>query len=227
MATSVSKNLCFTCNKQPSVGTCDGCQRRYCMPHFTEHRQQLAQRMDGIGQDHDLLKQDLTRDSDVLPSISRINEWEEKSIKMIRVAASQARADIQHLMQKTKNAINKSVDTLTQELRHLREAEGYTEQDLDRWSQQLQDLRNQLLKPPTIHIENDQKISSWPMIKVTHKSKFTSVFDALTVCLMTSNTQTNYLILETCTVVLFNHSFVIEDAYIISVFMFNSNNQRV
>ena len=147
------------------------------MPHLNEHRQQLAHQMEEVVQDHDMLKQDLTRDSPNHPLIVHVNQWEQRSIEMIRAVAQQARADIDQWVQQAKININKSVDSLARELQLQREEDAYTEKDLERLKQQLQELRNQLDKPSTITVENDGAKEPLQMIKVRQKRKFTSDAD--------------------------------------------------
>ena len=141
------------------------------MAHLVEHRKQLAQQMDQIGQEHDILKQDLTRNTHDHPLMSHVNQWEQRSIEMIRIVANQARTDIQRWIQQAKVNLNKSVDSLTKEFKMRREEDSYTEKDLERWLKQLREVRHQLDQPSSIVIENDPEKSPLQMIKVKQKRK--------------------------------------------------------
>jgi hypothetical protein len=62
MATGMSvKKPCSKCNKGGATFTCDGCHRSFCLKHASDHRDELSQLMDNIGQEHDILKRDLSQ----------------------------------------------------------------------------------------------------------------------------------------------------------------------
>ncbi|CAF3863153.1 unnamed protein product, partial [Rotaria sp. Silwood1] len=58
MASTNMKQICAKCNKGGGIAMCHGCQQSFCTKHFVEHRQELSQQIDHIGQEHDLLRQD-------------------------------------------------------------------------------------------------------------------------------------------------------------------------
>ena len=153
---------------------CEGCQNRYCMDHFVGHRQQLAEQMDQIIEDRDIIEGDLAETSKDHPLISHVDQWERKSVDMIHDVAEQARADIQQWAQQTKIKLNSSVERLTQELRARQEEDTYMEKDLERWIKQLQDFRQQLDKPSSISIVKDQKKPPLQLIKVKQNRELTS-----------------------------------------------------
>ena len=70
-----------------------GCEKGFSIAHFTQHRQKLAQEMDKVSEDHDVIKEQLTSGSGGHSVFSYINEWEKTTLKMIRSAAEQARTD--------------------------------------------------------------------------------------------------------------------------------------
>ena len=59
---------------------CEGCQQRYCVPHFIEHRHHLAKQMDQIVQDRNILIVVLPEYCLAHPLISPGDEWEQKSL---------------------------------------------------------------------------------------------------------------------------------------------------
>jgi hypothetical protein len=156
MASANVKKLCATCKKGAGVATCDGCQQSFCSKHFVEHRQELSQQMDNIGQEHDLLQRDLDQHNTDSSLLSRINTWEQESIAKIQVAAEAARADLQELLDENKKELKKSVNKITDELQSCRESDDYTEIDINKWIQQLQALRKMLESPSTICIDENE-----------------------------------------------------------------------
>jgi len=168
MDSATTKKTCAKCNKGAGTAMCHGCQQSFCTKHFIEHRQELSQQMDNIGQEHDVFRRDLTYEPGTHPLIARINQWEQESITKIQTAANSARTDLQQSLDKAKNSLNTSVSTMAQELQSNRESDDYTELDIKRWTNQLQEFRKMLDNPTTINVDygNDTR-SIIRLIKVT------------------------------------------------------------
>jgi hypothetical protein len=168
MATSTGKESCATCNKAGGSAMCNGCQRSFCIKHFVEHRQELSQQIDDIGQEHDLLRRDLNYENNTQSLLRRIDQWEQESIKRIQATAEKARADLQKLLDQTKNELNISVDKFSEEIRTCRESDDYTEIDIQKWMEQLRELRQMIENPSVINIGYDNNVTSAiPLIKVS------------------------------------------------------------
>jgi hypothetical protein len=177
MASATTKKTCAKCGKGAGTATCNGCEQSFCTKHFIEHRQELSQQMDNIGQEHDVLCRDLTNEQGTHPLIKCINEWEQESITKIQVAAEVARADLQQLLNKAKNNLKTSVTKMTEELQSSRESDDYTEVDIRRWINQLQELRMMLDSPLTINIDYENNTRSLiRLIKVSNKQSSGSLY---------------------------------------------------
>lgn len=177
MAASANvKKPCTRCNKGAGVTTCDGCQQSLCVKHFVEHRQELSQRIDDIGQEHDLLWRDIDHDNTGRSLLSRINLWEQESIAKIQVEAKAARTDLEELLEKSKQALKKSVTKITNELQSCRESDDYTEIDIEKWTNELKTLRKRLDSSSTIRIEeNKNPISMIRLIRVCDQQQHRSL----------------------------------------------------
>jgi len=172
MAKALEKKPCAKCHKGGGVTTCDGCQQSFCIKHIIEHRQELAMKMDNIGQEHDSIRRDLIQEDVTHPLLLRINEWEQESIKKIQVAAEIARTNLRRLFNQTKNDIKMSVDKIADELQTHRELDDYTETDLARWSAKLTDIRKLLEAPSTIKIiEDENRSTAINLIKVLEQKQ--------------------------------------------------------
>src|SRR5689334_16342849 len=123
MSSATRKKICSKCNKSGGVATCDGCQQSFCTKHFIEHRQELSQQMDNIGQEHDVLQRDLTSEHGTHPLLARINQWEQESIEKIQTAAKSARLGLQKLLNEAKNSLKISISKMTEELQSSRESD--------------------------------------------------------------------------------------------------------
>jgi hypothetical protein len=168
MASIMRKQTCAKCSKGGGIAMCNGCQQSFCIKHFVEHRQELSQLMDDIGQEHDLLRRDMNYEKSTQSLLTRIDQWEQESIKKIQATANKARIDLQQLLDQTKNELKMSVNRLTEELRTCRESDDYTEIDIKKWTEQLKELRQMIENPSSINIgcENNAT-SAISLIKVS------------------------------------------------------------
>ena len=62
---------------------CYGCEQAFCTKHFIEHRQDLSQQMDNIGQEYDIFKRDLSQQNMNQILFTQIDKWEKESIEKI------------------------------------------------------------------------------------------------------------------------------------------------
>jgi hypothetical protein len=160
MATTTMKQTCAKCNKAGGSAMCNGCQRSFCIKHFIEHRQELSQQMDDIGQEHDLLRRDFNYENNTHSLLAQIDQWEQESIKIIQAVAKKARADLQQQFDQTKNELKVSVDKLTEEIRACRESDDYTEIDIQKWMEHLKELRQTIENPSAITTVCDNNTTS-------------------------------------------------------------------
>jgi hypothetical protein len=151
----VQKKPCSKCGKGTGIFTCDGCQQSFCRKHSEEHRQELTIQMDNIGQEHDVLHREADKENNSHPLLSHINVWERESINKIEQVAEQARVDLKQLIDQRKQEFKTTMNRLTDELQSSRESEDYTELDLNRWTNQLNELRQNLEKSMTTNLINE------------------------------------------------------------------------
>jgi hypothetical protein len=177
MATS-GKKVCIKCGKFGGVFTCDGCEKSFCGQHTSVHRQELAHQLDVIGQEHDLLRRDLTNNTGQDSILTRINAWETESIAKIKTAVEKARVDLRQFREQ----LETSCSQISEELCSSRELDNYSEVDLGRWMEKLKLLRNELEKPTRIDIEQEHGKDSIDLIKIyqTTHERFAEVVGSAT-----------------------------------------------
>ncbi|CAF1207158.1 unnamed protein product [Rotaria sordida] len=156
-STSFEKKQCILCNKIGGILTCDGCQQAFCGKHVIEHRQQLNIELENIMQEHDLIQQDirLSIDNDLL--LKEIDKWEKESMKKIQLVAEKARINLKQILENSNNKILKTCQDVASKLLSAREAENFSEIDLKRWIEQLNELKSQTKLLSMIHIVEDNK----------------------------------------------------------------------
>jgi hypothetical protein len=168
MATATAQRKpCSKCEKGGGIFTCDGCQQSFCRKHSDEHRQELATQMDSIGQEYDVIQRDINKETDAHPLLRRINTWERETINKIQQVANQARVELNQLISETKQELGTTMAGLANELQTSRESEDYTELDLKRWINQLNELRQDLEQSMNMYsLDNDGQRSVIHLIKV-------------------------------------------------------------
>ncbi len=172
MASAIMKQTCTKCSKGGGIAMCNGCQQSFCIKHFVEHRQELSQQMEDIGQEHDLLRRDMTYEKGTHALSSCIDQWEQEAIKTVQTTAKKARIDLQKFVDETKNELKISVDRLTEELRTCRESDDYTEIDIKKWTEQLKELRQMIENPSSIDIGCENNSTSViQLIKVSRPQR--------------------------------------------------------
>lgn len=159
-STPFEQKQCATCNKVGGIMICDGCKQTFCGKHVIEHRQQLALQLEHIMQEHDCIQQDIVLQRDNHPSFQQIDQWEKESIMKIQEVAEKARVDLRQIVQSSCERLTKTCRDIAMNLRSAQEAENFSEVDLTRWTQQLNDLKSQIQSPTPIDIpkENDSSI---------------------------------------------------------------------
>ncbi|CAF1006156.1 unnamed protein product [Didymodactylos carnosus] len=146
-----TKELCATCGQSAEYFGCSGCNQSFCNNHIGSHRQELAKELNHVECKYDMLLQEIREPYVEQHSlISKINNWEQHSICFIQQAAETARRELQDLLQKNKDEVITEVHKLTQKLRLAREIDDYSEIDLQKWTDQLNQLKHQLTSP--LHI---------------------------------------------------------------------------
>ena len=169
MASASSPNSCVKCPKGRAQTICSGCQQWLCVKHFNEHRQELTHEMEGVSQQHNEFHQDfVSPNNNPHPLFIRINNWEQRSIERIRQVAHDVRQNLKEHLNTNKRKLERSFDEIGAELRSSRENEDYTEIELQRWVNQLTEIRQQLFHPPTIQMihDGDDLSEKIPLIKL-------------------------------------------------------------
>jgi len=160
MATaSTGKTRCIRCNKEKATLRCEGCLQHFCFNDWEPHRQELTQKLDQIHVNRDVFRQLLTQqseDSNNYSLIQQINQWEERSINIIRQTAEQARKTV---LSRKDNHIHKlelKLNELTKQLRESREENDVNEINLQHFQEELDKLTRELNKPTNICIREEQ-----------------------------------------------------------------------
>ncbi|CAF1478475.1 unnamed protein product [Didymodactylos carnosus] len=160
---ATSKAQCAKCEKNSGILTCDGCLEKFCRRCFNDHRQDLSKELENVVYEHDMLKQQLempnANDSHRL--LKQVDKWKNGSIDKIHRLAGQCRTDLVKLLNKNKDRLTDRVLKITNRVRKGRDDEDYDERDLSKWMNELKELKDELIEPSNVRVEEDKQQSSW------------------------------------------------------------------
>ena len=139
-----------------------------CFTHFTEHRDELASLMDTIIVEHDSLRHDIDEETTEHALLSRIDHWEQESMKIIQNAAQTARTKVQELLTKKKQGMTTLIDGFTAELQSRQESADYTEIEIKKWTEKIKSFREILSDSSNLNLEtNEDPQSMIRLIKIS------------------------------------------------------------
>ncbi|CAF4371382.1 unnamed protein product [Rotaria sp. Silwood2] len=154
------KTPCTACgNKSAGIFRCEGCLQVFCRKHLNEHRDFLNYQLDEIAQEHDILQQTIVENEDKqtnhLPILKQIDQWEKVSIRKIRQMAEEARVQVRKLTN-----LQTELHDLAEQLEKARIDDDYVETDLRTWTNMLQKLKDDINTfSPSISVqENSEEI---------------------------------------------------------------------
>jgi len=158
MATATGKTRCVICDKEKATMRCGGCSQEFCYKHLGHHRQALNQQLDEIEVNRDIFRQSLTQQIEKPNNhilIQQIDDWEQKSIKIIQQTAEDVRQTFLKNTNKYVHQIETELNKLTDQLRESRQEDDFNEINLRLFQEELDKLTNTLIKPSNISIREE------------------------------------------------------------------------
>ncbi len=140
---------------------CRGCGKDFCMSHANQHRQELGKQMDELTLDHDQFRQKLMEKQSIdTPYYShlkqKIKQWEEESIGKIHQVANDARKNLENMIEQHSIQLTEALAKIAHEIDHARKEDEYFETDIQQWTQQLYQLKNNLAKSSVCNIRQEK-----------------------------------------------------------------------
>ncbi|CAF3031948.1 unnamed protein product [Rotaria socialis] len=166
MASANVKKFCATCLKHGDVFTCRGCRKSYCAKHIDEHREKLSKEVANLADELEFVRNSLNQENEAQSLLSMVNKWEQESIAKICLAAETVRTDIQRCIDRNNLEVKIPFERISNELRSCQENDDYTEIDLKRWTQHLEEYRDKIEKLPNIDINNDDDTGKIHLVKI-------------------------------------------------------------
>ena len=158
---SATKSPCATCSKPIGIVRCEGCQKLFCRGDLNQHRNELSNELDVLSNEHNAFQETLKQteaDPRTHALIQRIDTWEKESKQKIRDVAKEARQQIlTHAAGNSKEILTRFKE-MVDRLQQAQKEDTFDERDLKRWTQQLEQLKENFVSPSSVAIEEEQKI---------------------------------------------------------------------
>ena len=152
-------NLCSKCNREPGICMCTGCNKLFCDTHFVDHRQWIKSGLDELEDIRNTFLQKLNDGVEAkrlqASLLSQIKQWEDRTVKKVRQAASAASNQAQQLLTTKIKDIQTAFDETTVKLRRCRKLTNFVEKDLDEMRStfaRLQKTYDQVTQPSSMKL---------------------------------------------------------------------------
>ncbi|CAF1370577.1 unnamed protein product [Adineta steineri] len=174
MAMANKKTQCLKCNKDKITYFCEGCSKRFCLTHLTEHQQLLNEELNYIINDYDQFKQIINEQNLQNHSlIQQIDRWEIKSIEIIQQKAQNCRETVIKSSETFINDIEKKFNDLSEQIKEIHKENEFNEIDLNYLRNQLIEITQEFNNPTNISVkEGSQSFINEISIISSKKSKF-------------------------------------------------------
>lgn len=146
------KVRCIQCEKEKGIVKCCGCSQEYCYKHFEEHRQELKGKFDELTVSRDSLQQTLFEKKKTLEQhvlIKNLEEWERRSIEKIRQTAEETKQSLLKSLDRYFVETEHKLNQLTIQLRKSYDENDFFESDLQRWQENLAQLKENIRRSST------------------------------------------------------------------------------
>jgi len=157
------KRYCVICRQTGGILICNGCQLTFCGKHVVKHREELTYRLENIIEDHQLLREDIEEPVNEHIYLRKIDQWEKQSIKKIKKAADTTRAELKQIIDRSKRRLTKIARDIAFDLSAAWKADDFAENDLVKWTKQLNDLRADMKSTFSFQWTEDQRYPIYPM----------------------------------------------------------------
>ena len=177
MSSHPVRRICEAGNncEQRAVTSCDGCAKRFCMQHFTEHRALLDNELNELIKDHDLIKnsfEEQQKHGDAYELLKQVQKWEIDSIDRIKKKAHELRVELTRFGETYTSDVKHKFEHLSKEFIKWKEESDCAENDLIRWRQEMNYLKVNFSTPISISMEEyqDDPLIMNPSINIAIKA---------------------------------------------------------
>jgi len=158
-----TSSICVLCTSQPSITSCEGCQRKFCLTCLSRHRNELELELDDLFNRRNELVEIInnhlpSNTTDKCRCFDEINRWQNEMHANVDRIASTARDNVRQLLSETSKHVRVELDQISHDLQQRQKTGGYVEGDLNRIKQQLIKL-NDMVQQFNEQVRIDTSIS--------------------------------------------------------------------
>ncbi|CAF1071870.1 unnamed protein product [Rotaria sordida] len=135
---------CIKCGKSGGVLFCNGCQQTLCFKHVNEHRDELEKQLEDLINQENQFENDLTKKDDSHYLFNDIDKWKKETIEQIKQIAKQAKQDLRELINQSNEKLLKRCEEVKENVRLLKESEDLSEIQLNKLSNELNNLKKEI-----------------------------------------------------------------------------------
>lgn len=173
MASSGSRTLCsHGSNPHPSSVTCDGCNKSFCDPHYTQHKAELKKQLKNQSELIETFSTTLNQTTYNSHSlINDIARWREESIAKINRAAGAAIEAVEENLRLVLEDLKDNTDDMGRRIESSIKNEEHMHHVINGFEAELVKYQEELQRPSNIqllHTEGDQS-RSITLIQVKHQ----------------------------------------------------------
>lgn len=145
--------------EQRAVTACDGCAKRFCMQHFTEHRTLVDIELNELTKGHDHIKNAIEsqqKHGDAYELLKQVNKWEIDSIDRIRKRAQELRVELTRFGEDYTSNVRQRFEQLSKEFIRWRDDSDCAETELVRWRHEINELNRHFSTQTSVSMEEYQ-----------------------------------------------------------------------
>jgi chromosome segregation ATPase len=173
---------CSRCEKGRGTSFCVGCQAYFCKKCHQQHRDDMANQLEGFIENRNELQYQITKATEEKnfdsPLLVEIEDWQSKTIEKVKKVAEQAKEQVIKLLNSKKTEIKFEFEKFSKELIQLKDNDDLLENDLEHLKQTVGELNQklkELSKQPEIELckEQGNQIEWDILIYIREKTSFT------------------------------------------------------
>ncbi|CAF1510423.1 unnamed protein product [Adineta steineri] len=159
----ITKHYVLHVTKKKITYLCDGCSKKFCLIHLTEHQENLNKELKCLINDCDEFKDKLNKlkQNRQYPQnqtlIKQINEWEKNSIEKIKEKAEDCRKIVIESSETFLINIEMIFIDLTEQIKQIQKENEYNEINLNYLKDQLIQIKQKLNSSSNISVQEDSQ----------------------------------------------------------------------
>ena len=142
------------CN-QRAITSCEGCKRRFCLAHFTEHHAQVDNELMDLIKDHESIKnalEDQQKHGDAYELMKRVFQWEKEAIEKIKKRARELQIELTGFGENYTTDCKQRFESLSKEFLKWQEESECLETDLAHWKEEMNKLKFNFSTPTSVSL---------------------------------------------------------------------------